>query len=136
MKNIDNLDVQRLVYHSHFFEVIAIDYAYSIGKNDIAERLIYLGYDRYFELDTFFLMRKYNKQLYLDEIKKVKKICLKRGLFKINDQRLYPCMTDVYGDVFCNEFIRLAKEALADIENSPDTDPRKIEERNIPDWAQ
>lgn len=130
-KNIDNIDIRRFIFSSILFQSIAIEYAYSIGQNDLAEKIIYLGYDRYFEIETFYFLKKHNEKLFYEEINKVKKICFKRILDKIN----YYSYSRIYGEEFMMEISQLAKQKIKEIKNAPDDDPRKNDEHIIPDWA-
>ena len=130
-KNIDNINVQRFIFNSVLFQSIAIDYAYSKGQNELAEKIVYLAYDRYFEIETFYFLKKHNEKLFYEEINKVKKICFKRILDKINHYGY----TSIYGKEFMIEISRLAKQKIKEIENAPDSDPRKNDEHIIPDWA-
>ena len=130
-KNIDNIDIRRFIFNSILFQSIAVEYAYSIGQNDLAEKIIYLGYDRYFEIETFYFLKKHNEKLFYEEINKVKKICFKRILDRIQQ---YTYM-DIYEKEFIIEIYQLAKQKIKEIKNAPDDDPRKNDEHIIPDWA-
>lgn len=134
-KNFDKIEIQKFLYHSTFFKCIAIDYAYSTGENELAEKIIYLGYDRYFEFETLYLMKKYNEKLFYEEIKKLKKICFKRNLYEYYKGYSSWETYKLYGNEFSEEFYKLAKQMIKKIENAPDDDPRKNEEHIIPDWA-
>lgn len=133
--NFDNIAIQKFLYQSTFYKCMAIEYAYSIGQNELAEKIIYLGYDRYFEFETLYLMKKHNEKLFYEEIKKLKKICFRRNLYEYYKGCSSYNTYKFYGKEFSEEFYKLAKQMIKEIENSPDTDPRKNDEHIIPDWA-
>ena len=135
-ERFDELSIRRFVYNSNFYKCIAMDYAYSTGQKELARKILYLGYDRYFEIDTLYLLKQHDEELFYEEIKKLKRICLKRNIHKINDKmpRFY-CSAKLFGYEFCKEFRALAKDALTQIELSPLDDPRRIDEHHVPDWA-
>lgn len=111
-ENFSNEKIQKFIYHSTFYKCIAIEYAYSTGQNKLAKQIIYLGYDRYFELETFYLMKKYDEKLFYQEIKEVKKICLKRILKNHFKGIPVYSVEKLYGNEFAYEFYKLAKQTI------------------------
>lgn len=134
-ENLENEKIKRLLYHSTFFACMAIEFAYSTSQKEIAEKIIYLGYDRYFELETLYIMKKYDEELFYKEIKEIKKICFRRNVYRYF-KGYFPPGYEVFGQEFCSEFLTLAKQMIKEIKASPDDDPRKNDAHVVPDWAE
>ena len=136
-ENIDELEVKRILYHSIFYESLALEYAYKSHRKDIAEKIVYNGYDHYLELGTLYILRHYDRAFYHSIINDLKRICLSRGI----DQTVENCyighryIRNMYGDIFCDEFVKLAKKALENLKCAEKDDPRLHDKRKTPNWA-
>lgn len=135
--NIDIIPIKRILYHSIFYESIALEYAYKQGFINIARKIIFNGYDHYLELSTLYLIFKYDMELYDAIIDDLKLICLERRIREIKDNYFnnYRYIRNLYGDDFCDDFVYRAKISLSKLSLAKDDDPRLIHNRNTPIWA-
>lgn len=132
-ENTDELEIKRVLYHSIFYESLALEYAYKDHRKDIAEKIVYNGYDHYLELGTLYILRHYDRAFYHSVISDVKRICLIRGI----KQTVGNCyIRNMYGDTFCDEFVKLAKKSLENLKCAEKDDPRLYDKRKTPNWAE
>ena len=136
-ESIDELASRRILYHSNYYECIALEWAFKAKNSEVVDKIIYNGYDNYLELGTLYIIRKYDRTRYYEEIKKLKVVCLSRNakIMKENYYIGHRYIRNIYGDVFCDEFIRLSKIAKKAIDRTDMSDVRNHAKRNIPDWA-
>lgn len=135
---VDNLHTRRMIYHSNFYESIALDYAYRSGNVDTARKILYLGYDSYLSVGTLAILYRHDKDLLVREMDNLKEICLERIIeYTEKDSHAYgkrPRM--LYGDAFCDDMHRLATSALASLRGDPGANAHRfIKDRNTPEWA-
>ena len=133
-KTFDSLCTRRLLYYSNFYECLAMDHAYRRRLASVAENIVLNGYDRYLELSTLYLIRRYAPESFIKEIAKLKRICLHHLIKDIKKNYWMGCRT-LYGDFFCNEVVEKATEALRSIDKTDILDPRNHAAKNIPKWA-
>lgn len=137
-ENIDTLAIKRIMYHSAFYESVALEYAYKNHRKDLAEKIIYNGYDHYLELETLYILRRYDRSFYYRIIGDLKLICLNKCIKESsrNYYAGYRYIRNTYGDIFCDELHKLAKNALENIKLAEKTDPRLRDKKKAPIWAQ
>ena len=134
--SVDTLIGKRLMYHSNFYECVALDYAYGKGLKDVAQKIIDNGYDFYLELGTLYIMRRYDRSQYRKKFGELKRVCLRRRLYETkNGGWLTSYITNLYGEAFCKEVAALAKAAYDSIDTQNADDYRLSEKRKTPDWA-
>lgn len=133
-KTFASLSTKRLLYYSNFYECLALDHAYQHQLTALAENIIQNGYDRYLELSTLYLIRRYAPECFGKEIDKLKRICLHHRIEDIGKKDWMGCRK-LYGDFFCNEVVEKAAEALRSIDKTDTLDPRNHAAKNIPKWA-
>ena len=136
-KTVDELKTQIMIYHSIFYESAALEYAYKNKLYDVAGKILGCGYDHYRELDTLHLVYRYEKDRFYREVKDLKKLCLERGIALMGENYFYEhrYIRDLYGDDFCDEFLKEAEDALESLKSAGSDDPRLKNNRNTPDWA-
>lgn len=136
--NFDDISVRRILYHSIFYESIALEYAYKNHRKDLAEKIVFNGYDHYLELSTLYILRHYDRGFYYSVFDNLKQICLLREIDQIDGNYYWRenYIRNIYGNVFCDEFIKLAKRSLEKLEHAGKDDPRMQEKRKTPNWAQ
>lgn len=134
---VDELPTKRILYHSIFYESAALEYAYKNGRRDIAEKIVRNGYDCYLELDTLSIIYKYDREKFYREIGSLKKLCLERGIALTGENYFYEhrYIRNLYGDEFCDEFVKAAQIELKALESADEGSPRLRKDRNTPDWA-
>ncbi len=137
-ENIDELEVKRILYHSIFYESLALEYAYESHRKDIAEKIVYNGYDHYLELGTLYILRHYDRAFYYSIINDLKRICLIRGIEQTVENYYigHRYIRNMYGDIFCDEFVKLAKKSLENLKCAEKADSRLYDKRKTPDWAE
>lgn len=136
-ETVDELATKRILYHSIFFESIALETAYKHGARGTAHKIVANGYDRYLELDTLYILRKYDREKYRDVIKELKVVCMYRQIAQIKPDYYtdHRHIRKLYGDEFCDETTELMKAALDGIDQADAGDPRNRSNRNTPKWA-
>ena len=72
--------VKRIIYHSIFYECIALEYAYRTGQTSLAREILMSGYDFYLELDSLRILYEYDKDTFEEQIAMLKRICLTRKI--------------------------------------------------------
>ncbi len=135
-EHIDELEVKRILYHSIFYESLALEYAYKNHRKDIAEKIVYNGYDHYLELSTLYILRQYDRVLYHNMINDLKRICLIRAIVQFEYFYFRRDLCNTYGSIFCDEFVKLAIEAIEKLKYAEKDDPRLSEKRKTPNWAE
>lgn len=136
-KTVDDLQTKRILYHSIFYESIALEYAYKNEMADVAEKIVRNGYDHYLELDTLHIIYRYERAKFYTEIGRLKRICLERAVALTGEDHFYEhrYIRNLYGDDFCDELVECAERALAALENVAEDDARLRKDRNTPAWA-
>ena len=130
--------VKRIIYHSIFYECIALEYAYRTGQTSLAREILMSGYDFYLELDSLRILYEYDKDTFEEQIAMLKRICLTRKIAMLTSRSTHNCdfFINTYGKDFSDELVKLASEALATIDESDPTDPRNRDTRATPPWAE
>ena len=135
---VDTPLTRRMLYHSNFYESIALEYAYKSGKLDTAQKILYLGYDNYLSVGTLAVLYRHDKARLVSEMDNLKEICLERIIeYTEKDNRAYGKRPrKLYGDDFCDEMHRLATASLTSLRANPGADAHRFtKKRNTPDWA-
>ena len=130
---IDTIDTRRLIYKNDLFECLALDYAFRNGVEEKAKTVISIGYDRYLSIEEMFIIRKYSKKLFLEEMDKLKVICLHHLTIdrKSYMDRYY---RDLYGNVFCDELTNISRICISKIDPNNRSDPRNRIKTAVPEW--
>lgn len=128
--NFDKLSVQKLIYHSIFYESIALEYAYrNLGPLD-ARKIFNNGFDHYLEIGTLYIIKKYDEKYFYNVFSDLKVVCLKRGI-----RAATRYLKDTYGEDFCSEYIKMANNALNAIDYSNKNNPLLSKYRSMAEWA-
>jgi len=134
---IDEVSTKRICYYSNFYECVALEYAYKHNLQLQARKIVDDGYDYYLEFETLYLLRKYDKQRYITKINELKEVCLLKRIKEIKHgyftSKTY--IQELYGNIFCTEFLNLATISLNDIDYSNPKNPRLNPTKIKPPWA-
>ncbi len=127
-------EVQEFLYTNNFFKMVALDWAYSNLSKEKANEIIKLCYDHYLEIESLYLIYKYDCSNLLKEVLKLKVICLKRNLKILEEGRDYSIpypLKDVYGEEFCSYIKDMMEFALSQIDQTDENDYRNHEEKKV-----
>ncbi len=115
--------VLKLLYLSDWFECIALEYAYRHDMPDIAKKIIENGYDRYLELPLLYILRKYDRTEYDNQMKKLKLICHIHNTGIIKKRSRY-IIAKYKFDSFYAEYAESAKRIIGESKFWSEDDPR------------
>ena len=115
--------VLKLLYLSDWFECIALEYAYRHDMPDTAKKIVENGYDRYLELPLLYILRKFDRTEYDNQMKKLKLICHihNAGIIK-KRSRYNNAKYEI--DLFYAEYAESAKKIIDESKFWSKDDPR------------
>lgn len=133
LKYFDDERIQNIIYNSIFYECLLLEFAYQNNNNDKTHQVVELGYDRYLEIDTIYLLYKYDKERFNQVFDELKVICLERLLSKADENgKDHLIVEDLYEEQFLKATASKCEEALSKINRNDSQDIRNSDKRNTP----